>query len=141
MKPLPLSVQEIAEVIGRDDALYLVGQLPRYKTPSRGGTEIAINVPRIDRLKPDHRLSQILGYPLAKKLSVHFGGQLLKAANCNGLVKGFRNREIIRLWESGSTILEIAEIFNMTPKYTKKILSDLGYNIEHKILQVASNDT
>lgn len=129
MKPLPSTVQDIAEVIGREDALYLIGQLPGYKTPARGGTQIGINIPRIDRLTPDHRLSQILGFPLARKLCVHFGGQLLKPANCSGLIKDFRNKSICEFWEGGHTVAEISEIFDMPTKYIRKILQDLGYNI------------
>lgn len=141
MKRLPNSVQEIADVIGRDDALYLIGKWPKCKHPSRGGESVLLYVPTLSRLTPDHRLVKILGYPLARKLCAsHLGGALLKPANCNGIARAFRNKSIVQFWEGGHTISEIAEVFNTTPKYTKKILSDLGYNTEHKIIQVASND-
>lgn len=130
MKRLPTSVQDIADVIGRDDALYLIGQLPQVKR-SNGGNEVLLYVPTLQRLTPDHRLSQILGFPLARKFSVHFGGQLLKPANCNGFVREFRNKSICEFRESGHSIAEISEIFQITTKYTKKILQDLGYNIHH----------
>lgn len=135
---LPKSVQDIADVIGREDALYLVGQLPRCKRVS-GGDDVLLYVPSIQRLKPDHRLSKILGFPLAKKLCVHFGGEKLKPANCNGIVRDFRNQSIVLFWEQHHTIEEIASIFDMNTKYTKKILNDLGYNTEHKTIQVTSN--
>lgn len=128
---LPKSVQEIADVIGRDNALYLVGKLPRYKTPSRGGgSQTILYVPTLQRLTPDHQLSGILGYPLARKLCVHFGGEILIPANCTSIVREFRNKSIIEFYESGMNFKEIADILDITPKYTKRILLDLGYNVE-----------
>lgn len=130
IKRLPKSVQEIADVIGRDNALYLVGQLPRYKTPSRGGSQTILYVPSLQRLTPDHQLSGILGYPLARKLCVHFGGEILIPANCSSIVRDFRNKSIAKFHKDGMTFKEIAEILDITPKYTKRILLDLGYNVE-----------
>lgn len=138
MVRLPKSVQEIADVIGREDTLYLIGQLPQCKR-SNGGSEVLLYIPTLSRLTPDHRLVKILGYPLARKLSANCAG-LWKPANCNGIIREFRNRSMIDFWERGHTIAEIAEIFDKTPKYTRKILNDLGYNTDHKIIQVASND-
>lgn len=130
IKRLPKSVQEIADVIGRDNALYLVGKLPRYKTPSRGGTFPILYVPTLQRLMPDHSLSKILGYPLARKLCVHFGGEILLPANCSNIVRDFRNKSIVEFYKNGMELKEIAEILDITPKYTKRILLNLGYNIE-----------
>lgn len=137
MKRLPSTVQELADIIGREDALYLIGQLPTCKR-SGGGNDVLLYVPTLSRLTPDHRLVKILGYPLARKLSAYHPG-LWKPANCNGIVRNFRNRSISEFWESGHTITEIAEIFDKTPKYTKKILQDMGYNTDHKVKQVLQN--
>ncbi|QKN87894.1 transcription regulator [Acinetobacter phage vB_AbaP_Alexa] len=138
MVRLPKSVQEIADVIGREDALYLIGQLPRCPTPSRRGSEVLLYVPTLNRLTPDHRLVKILGYPLARKLSANCAG-LWKPANCNGIVRSFRNKSMAEFWESGHTIQDIAAIFETTPKYTKKILQDMGYNTDHNTRQVLQN--
>lgn len=138
MKRLPRSVQEIAEVIGREDALYLIGQMPQVKR-SNGGNEVLLYVPTLNRLTPDHRLVRVLGYALARKFCVNLGGQLLKPGNCNGIVRDFRNKSMAEFWESGHTIAEIAEIFDKTPKYTKKILQDMGYNTDHNVKQVLQN--
>lgn len=138
MKRLPASVQEIADVIGRDNALYLIGQMPKCKTPSRGGSEVLLYVPTLSRLTPDHRLAKILGYPLARKLSAHCSG-LSKPANCNGIIRNFRNKSIVQFWESNHSIDEIAEIFGLTAKYIRKILIDMGYDIDHKNIQGSRN--
>lgn len=138
MVRLPKSVQEIADVIGRENTLYLIGQLPKCPTPSRGGSEVLLYVPTLNRLTPDHRLVKILGYPLARKLSANCAG-LWKPANCNSMVKSFRNRSMIQFFESGHTIAEIAEIFETTTKYTRKILQDMGYNTDHNLKRVLQN--
>lgn len=138
MKRLPSTVQEIAEIIGRDNALYLIGQLPTCKR-SGGGTEVLLYVPTLNRLTPDHRLVRVLGYALARKFCANLGGQLLKPANCNGIVREFRNRSIGQFWESGHTIQEIADIFEITTKYTRKILHDMGYNTDHNAKQALQN--
>lgn len=132
IKPLPKSVQEIADIIGRDNALYLVGKLPRYKTPDRSGVQASLYVPTLQRLTPDHSLSKILGYPLARKMCVHFGGSILSPANCLGIVCNFRNKSIVEFYKSGMSFKEISEILDITPKYTKRILLNLGYNVEQQ---------
>lgn len=138
MKRLPSTVQEIAEIIGREDALYLIGQLPTCKRGD-GRNEVLLYVPTLNRLTPDHRLVRVLGYALARKFCANLGGQLLKPANCNGIVRDFRNKSMADFYESGHTIAEIAEIFDKTPKYTKKILQDMGYNTDHNTRQVLQN--
>jgi hypothetical protein len=104
---LPASVREIADVIGRENALYLIGQLP-YCLPKRDGERrVILYVPK--RLKPDHRLVQILGWERAAKLVDGFGGEILQPANCEGVYLKFRNAEIARMRRAGQSVQAIAQ--------------------------------
>src|SRR5690606_29839093 len=99
-------VQEVADVIGRDAALYLVGQLPRMTPPSarsagRGEQRVYVYVPYVSWLKPDHPLVSILGINDAEKLCRHFGGEFLHLANCTETYRAFRDDAIVRVVRDG----------------------------------------
>lgn len=117
---LPQSVQEIAAVIGRDAALYLIGQLPVCYVADKGKgrrgdkpcrKRIIMYVPK--RLKPDHRLVQILGWNRAEMLVRGFGGEILCPANCEEVYLRFRNNEIRRLRSEGMGAKALAEIMGV----------------------------
>lgn len=84
MRDLPKSVQEIADVIGRDKALHLIRSLPTYVAgkPGKRCTRVMLYVPQ--RLRLDHPLVLILGFEDAAKMVDHFGGECLQPANCSG---------------------------------------------------------
>ena len=118
---LPASVQEIAEVIGRERALYLIGRLPRFKRNDvRGGEQVILYVPR--HLKPDHCLVSILGWHDAKRLVDAFGGELLKPGNCCEVYRPFRDEAIRRIRDDGVSIPMIAEWFSMTERRVRQVL-------------------
>ncbi len=80
---LPAAAQEVADVIGRDAVLTLYQQWPRsvwmdkrFATVKRERAEVY--VPKVHRLKPEHRLVTILGLDLAVKLCGEFGGSLVR---------------------------------------------------------------
>ncbi|WP_139223135.1 hypothetical protein [Microbulbifer thermotolerans] len=108
---MPESVQEIADVIGRDRALYLIGQLPQIGARKR---RRCISVPKPARLTADHQLVQILGWDDARRMSEVFGGEILQPAVCRGLLVRWRHIAVRRLARQGYKNSELAEIFDMS---------------------------
>ena len=96
---LPRTAQEIADVIGREAALRLIGQAHRYRPPSRGAEFVTIYVPR--DLRPDHPLVRVLGIGPAKALVEAFGGMILMPGNCAHLYRAHRDRSLARLLSQG----------------------------------------
>lgn len=122
---LPATVQELADVIGTQRALFLIGQLP--KCVSRKSTHVILYVPTLARLTPDHRLVQILGWHDAAKLCQAFGGEILQPANCAQLYRSFRDKSIYRLvTEQGLKLSEVAEMFNMTERHVRNVLREIS---------------
>lgn len=120
MKRLPACVEEIAEVIGRERALFLIGQLPRFKrTDARGGEQVILYVPR--NLKPDHTLVGIIGWVDASRLVNVFGGELLKPGNCSCVYREFRDANIRRLVAEGVPTALVAEWFGMGERYVRGV--------------------
>lgn len=108
---LPRSVQEIADVIGRERALYLIGQLPTYtvkdnRWPSSTRTKIILYVPK--SLETSHDLVRILGWNDASKLVKHFGGELLSPGTCAELHRKFIVKTIRKMAVQGMSLKAIA---------------------------------
>lgn len=127
---LPNSVQEIADVIGREAALYLIGQLPRTtrkdKNPKwRAGEQVMLYVPR--KLTPDHRLVAILGMDRARQLVESFGGEILYPANCNGIHKRFVRAEVRRM-ANDNTPRELAQLMGVTERTIRNITRPVAAN-------------
>ncbi|WP_296652839.1 hypothetical protein [Paraburkholderia sp.] len=81
---LPKSVQEIADVIGAEKALYLVRNLPTCYSgnPGKKAHRPMLYVPK--RITHDHLLVHLLGFEDAAKMVHHFGGECLQPAGCSG---------------------------------------------------------
>jgi hypothetical protein len=102
---LPTTAQELADVLGRERALYLIGQLPvcyvkdkRWKprANSKGSRRVILYVPK--RLRPDHRLVAILGWNDAQRLVDAFGGEILCPPTLHDVVyKPFRDAALAQL--------------------------------------------
>lgn len=106
---LPESVAEIAEVIGRDAAIYLIGQIgPSGSRPWR----VCFYVPKVRRLTADHQLVEILGWHTAKRLCRHFGGEILQPSNCAFIGRRERDRRIHHFRAQGMSSREITEQLN-----------------------------
>ena len=84
---LPESVQEIAEVIGREKALEFIGRLP---TSGSRAWRVCVYIPK--RLPADHKLVEMLGWHDAKRLVDAFSGMILQPSNCRFLHRQHRNR-------------------------------------------------
>lgn len=128
MNRLPASVQEIADVIGRERALYLIGRLPRCyvadkrkREANKGGfsERVMLYVPK--SLRPDHPLVQILGWPDAQRMVQAFGGEVLAPANCKHLVAGFRDAHIERLSREGLPLKLLADWFGVSERLVSNI--------------------
>lgn len=126
---LPSSVQEIADVIGRERTLYLIGLLPRcYVKDSRkadvpkGGVSerVLLYVPK--NLEPDHQLVKILGWHDAQRLVQAFGGEMLSPANCRDVYRPHRDQAIRRLRADGVPPAMIAEWFGMSERRVWQVL-------------------
>lgn len=98
---IPDSVAEVAAVIGRERALYLVGKVPEsmimiggYRTKRK-----CLYVPRT--LPLDHPLVSIIGFADATKMVRMFGGEILKLGTCSRGVSEFRDQRIRELLEMG----------------------------------------
>lgn len=125
---LPASVQEIAEVIGTERALYLVSQLPRCcfkdrRWPGAESPHVILYVPKA--IKPDHLLVRILGWTDASRMVKAFGGEILQPATCAGLYRQFRDQAIVRLVaEEGASAAMAAEWFDVSERHVRNLLRD-----------------
>lgn len=120
MQRLPRTAQELADVIGRDCALRLIGQLPRC-SPSGHSEVVMLYVPK--ELAPDHRLVRLIGWDAAARLVDAFGGEVLLPANCANLYRAFRDRSIARLHaEHDLPVKVIAEWFEVSDRHVRNVL-------------------
>lgn len=120
---LPRTAREIADVIGRERALYLIGQLPRAYCghPGKQSHRVILYVPK--RLPPTHNLVRILGWHDALKLSRHFPGQCLQPANCIDVYRDFRDRSMIRMFlDDGLNARTLAELFGVSERHVTDLL-------------------
>ena len=117
--PLPESVAVVADVIGRDEALRLVGALPTF--PSKPWLAW-VSVPKPSRLRPNHTLVEILGWQGAVLMCRAFGGELLQLARCRGLERAARNRRIWELRAQGLSSREIGDLIDVSGEVVKKVL-------------------
>lgn len=142
---LPSSVQELAEVIGRERALFLVGMLPRcYMGDSRYSgavsARVILYIPK--RMRVDHELVRMMGWDDAEKLRVAFGGEILCPATCADLYRPFRDQGIRRMAGEGVPMEIIAEWFGMGPRRVKDIVAGgLVQEIPQEGIRAANDDS
>lgn len=122
LEGLPKSVREIAEVIGLKATIRLISQLPVYQRPDRKLPTVMMYVP--ERLQPDHRLVEILGWDTALKLVRAFGGEILYPANCRHVFKRVRDDAMVRMVEMGARIEVVADLFGVTPRAVRGIMAN-----------------
>ncbi len=118
-KELPESVAEIAEVIGREKAIDFVRQLPRSGARR---WRACVYIPK--RLPADHKLVKMLGWKDASKLSYAFSGMILQPSTLEAMEKAHRNRQIIRAAGEGVPIDEIADVYEMSRYWIRKIIAE-----------------
>lgn len=134
---LPRTAQEIADVIGRDAALRLIGQAHRYRPASRKGAEqVCIYVPR--ELRPDHQLVRLIGYDAAVALVRNFAGMILQPASCAHLYRAHRDRSILRLLSQGLPVKLVAEWFEVCERHVTNLSRAERLHVERR---TPANDT
>lgn len=137
---LARSVQEIADVIGRERALYLIGQLPRCYAGVEGkkSSRVMLYVPTVARLTLTHELVRILGYNDAVKMCKHFGGEILQPANCAEIYKRYRDNMVRQFISEGMTAAQVAAIMLMNVQYVRQLVRETPNPQEE--IPVAAND-
>ena len=121
MTALPESAQEIADVIGRERALYLIGQLPAC---GRRSWRVVLYVPKT--LPADHWLVRVLGWRDAMALVREFGGEILQPSNCLCIHRAYRDRSICRMARQGVPTCEIADSMGVTARTVRGVLARAG---------------
>lgn len=116
---LPADVREIAWIIGREKALYLAGHVLKWGQGGHRGKSACLYIPK--RLKPNHRLVQILGWNDAAALCFEFAGLILQISSCSAVIQRWRNDEIRRLAAAGLTAQSIAPIMGISDRYVRAI--------------------
>lgn len=124
---LPRSAQDIADVIGRQKALYLIGQLPRVYTrdnrhPAAKNTKVVLYIPKL--LNVTDNLVRLIGWNDASKLVREFGGMLIQPANCVGVYRPHRDANIARLHAEGLAVEVIAEWFDVSVRHVKNVVAE-----------------
>ncbi len=121
---LPASAQEIADVIGREQALLLIGKLPRsYRSDGRG-SKVNLYVPTLARLGADHPHVRILGWHDAVKLSKAFGGEIMYPASCAFIYRAFRDQNILRLARLGVRLALIAKHMDVSERHVRNLVQE-----------------
>jgi hypothetical protein len=115
---LPESVQEIAEVIGRDKALEFIGKLPVSGSRS---WRVCVYIPK--RISLDHKLVELLGWQDACKMVYAFSGMILQPSNCRFIHRKHRDREIMRMLNEGMEINEIADRVELSTYRVREIIA------------------
>lgn len=126
---LPGVAQEIADVIGRDRALYLIGQLPRAakvdsRYPLAAGTQLMLYVPK--KLKPDSLLVRVLGVDDAQALVNMFAGTCLTPPACIEVYRRFRDRSILELVGDGLANGLVAEAVGVKLRHVQRVRATAG---------------
>lgn len=119
---LPASVREIADVIGDERALFLIGRLPKCYSGPRKWPQVILYVPK--RLDFDHPLVRILGWNDAQKLVDAFPGEILHPASCSAVYRDYRDENILRLVGEGVPVPMLAEWFDVSERHIKNLMRE-----------------
>lgn len=121
-EPLPARTQQVADVIGRDRALYLVRTWRRTRSTNPNAQQLSIYIPA--KLKPDreHELVRVMGWDDASKLVAAFRGEILNLSTCDGVQRAWRDQAIRRQAEQGLKAKALAHLFDMTDRQVRRIV-------------------
>ncbi|MDR3445732.1 hypothetical protein [Dyella sp.] len=123
-KPLPSRTQLVADVIGRERALFLVRNWKRTLSTNPKAQILSIYIPV--KLSPDHELVRVMGWPDASKLVAAFRGEILNLSTCEDVFRSWRNMAIRELHaEQGLKPQDLAEWFELTDRQVRNILREI----------------
>lgn len=115
---LPKSVQQIADIIGQDQALHLVRTLREQQS----GKTLSVYVPAPKSLHINHMLVTLLGWDDAMALCEALGGTHVYPSRCRYLERAMANRPVLALRDTGMSIAEIAAELGMSEKWVDAIV-------------------
>ena len=106
----PESLTEIKDIIGYQGAMTI---LSKY-------SGIRLFIPK--NMKSDHKLAKLLGLEQANLMSRHFGGETISIVRAVRAKRAVRNKEIIRRYDAGEKVPDIAQDVELTERQIYVIL-------------------
>ncbi|WP_241479069.1 hypothetical protein [Leisingera sp. ANG-M1] len=120
--PLPESVEEIAEVVGREKAVRLVeGTRPSGRRRWRR----QLYVPA--EMTEEHRIVALIGIKAARRLSFSHANCILELPSCHALKKAYLADHVLRLHFQGANEAEIAREICVEKKTVTTLLEAADY--------------
>lgn len=120
--PLPESVEEIAEVIGRGNAVRLVeGTRASGKRRWRRSLYVPTDMPE------EHRIASMIGLDAATRLSFSHGNCIVELPSCFALRKAYAADYAHGLADAGASEAEIAKEMGIETKTVKGLLDVADY--------------
>lgn len=120
--PLPESVQEIAEVINRKNAVRLV-----EGTRATGVRRWRRHLYVPSDMKEGHRIVAMIGIEAATLLSYSHANSILELPSCHGLRKAYMADHVLRQWDAGASMGEIAQEMGIEIKTAQGLLDQAEY--------------
>lgn len=121
---LPEGVRTLADVIGRERALFLAGQFLRwdYAPGRRQGASGYVYIPkRLD--VAGRRLVELLGTETAARLVRELGGTIIYLSACKAVTQRWRAREAARMVREGMQQVEVAAVLGVSDRTVRTLLS------------------
>jgi len=120
--PLPESVEEIADVIGRGNAVRLMeGTRASGKRRWRRQLYIPADMP------DNHRIVSMIGLEAATRLSFSHGNLITELPSCHALRKAYLADHALRLNDGGAQLSDIARELGVEQKTAKGLLDAADY--------------
>jgi hypothetical protein len=120
--PLPESMEEIAEVIGRGNAVRLV---EGTRAGGKRRWRRSLYVP--SEMTEEHRIASMVGFEDATRLSFSHGNCIVELPSCHGLRKAYLADHAMRLNDGGATAAEIAQELGVEQKTVVALLDLADY--------------
>ncbi|KAE9627950.1 hypothetical protein [Parasedimentitalea maritima] len=120
--PLPETVAEIAEVIGRENAVRLV-----EGTRATGSRKWRRHLYVPGEMHEEHRITKMVGLEAAVRLSHSHTNCIIELPSCFALRKAYMADHALRLSDAGATLSEIASEMGVEQKTAKSLLAGADY--------------
>lgn len=120
---LPEGVRTLAEVIGRDKALFLTGHRLRwdYEPGRRQGMASYVYIPKnLDGC--GRRLVELLGAEDAARLVRELGGMIIYLSACKAVTQRWKAREAARMAREGMQQVDIGSILGVSDRTVRTLL-------------------